>query len=57
MLLIRGKIMDCHIIRIIFYGDRLFLNKNDNFIVQPVLFGCHDYKDSMGESTDLITVT
>ena len=34
-----------------------FFNKNDNFIVQPVLFGCHDYEDSMGENTDLITVT
>ena len=58
MLLIRGKIMDCCIIRIIFYGCGLFFfNKNDNFIVQPVLFGCHDYEDSMGENTDLITVT
>ena len=51
--------MDCCIIRIIFYGCGLFFffNKNDNFIVQPVLFGCHDYEDSMGENTDLITVT
>ena len=57
MLLIRGKIMNCRIIRITFYGYRLFFNKNDNFIVQPVLFGCHDYEDSMGKSTDLITVT
>ena len=57
--------MDCRIIRMIFYGCGLFcLNKNDNFTVWPVLFGRHDYEDSIllidswaKINTDLITVT